>query len=602
VNDQDKQNLFTRRAVIWGSIQGLLLSTVLGRLYSLQVLSRDHYQTLSDKNRIHTRLMAPLRGQITDRQGTLLATNHNTYRAIFIRDEAEDWRASLKDIAELLKIPEEELVKVQQEIQRKPRFMPVSIRENLSWEEVALVELHGSRISGISVDAGRNRYYPYAQETCHFVGYVAAPSDQDQTDEPLLTVPGFKLGKSGLEKTCESTLRGMPGIQQVEVNAVRKVVREISTTNSIPGKDLKLYLDLSLQQTVAARLSEQESACAIILDVKTGGVLAYVSHPGFDSNLFVNGIKKPDWQTLLHHPRHALLNKGIHGQYAPGSTFKMIVALAALEAGVINEHTSVFCGGHIALGNHKFHCHAWKRGGHGTVQLTSALAQSCDIYFYNIAAQLGIDPIAAMAHRFGLGVKTDIELPNEKIGLVPSRDWKSKVMGKQWTLGETYNASIGQGYLLTTPLQLTLMTARLASGKQVVPKFVCQDEMVGFTDLGIKEKHLELVRSGMIRVVNEPGATAYRARISQPGMEMAGKTGTTQVRRITEYERQTGLANSANRPWHHRDHAWFVAYAPIQSPRFATAVLVEHGVSGGKIAGPIARDILLSAQQIWQEI
>lgn len=599
MNDQDKQSLFTRRSIIFGGIQGLLLTTVLGRLYSLQILSNSHYKTLSDKNRIHTRLTAPLRGHILDRQGKILASNHNTYRAVFIRDNADDWRASLKAVGELLQLGEEELAKVTQEIKRKLRFMPVTIKENLKWDQVALLELHSLDVPGLSVESGRNRIYNYPQETCHILGYVATPTEKDLDGDPLLNVPGFKMGKNGLEKACELHLRGEPGIEEVEVNAVGKVVREISTTHSTPGNDLKLHLDLALQQTIAARLAEYESASAIVLNIKTGGILAYVSHPGFDNNLFVNGINNSDWKTLLNHPHHVLVNKGIAGQYAPGSTFKMTVGLAALQAGVIDQHTSVVCTGHVALGNHKFHC--WRKEGHGTMQLATAIANSCDVYFYHVAGMLGIDPMTDIALKLGLGAPTGIEVPGEKGGLIPSRSWKNKVMGKKWSLGETYNASIGQGYLLTTPIQLAVMTARIASGKQVIPRFVVSDGMPDFPELEIKKEYLDLVRSGMTRAVNEPGGTGYNSRIIQPGFEMAGKTATTQVKAISAYERAQGLTNSAFRPWHHRDHAYFVAYAPIHDPTYAAVAIIEHGVSGGKVAAPVGRDILLSTQQIMQE-
>ncbi len=599
MNDQEKQTIFTRRSVIFGGIQGLLLTTVLGRLYSLQILSNSHYQTLSDKNRIQSRLTAPLRGQILDRHGNVLASNHNIYRAVFIRDNADDWQASLKAIGDLLHLSKEEVDKITQEVRRKRRFMPVTIKENLSWDQVALLELHSLDIQGLSVESGRNRFYNYPLETCHILGYVASPNEQDLNGDPLLNVPGFKMGKSGLEKALESRLRGDPGIEEVEVNAVGKVVREISTTTSVPGQDVKLYLDLALQQTVAARLAEFESASAIVMDVKSGGILAYVSHPGYDNNLFVNGIKKADWDSLRNHPHHVLVNKGIAGQYAPGSTFKMTVGLAALQAGVIDHHTSVYCGGHVTLGNHKFHC--WRKEGHGTVQLINAIAGSCDVFFYHVAGMMGIDPMTDVAAKLGFGAPTGVEIPGEKNGLIPSRSWKQRVMGKKWSLGETYNASIGQGYLLTTPMQLVLMTARIASGKQVYPRFIVPDLPPEFPDLEVKKEHLELIRSGMIKVVNEPGGTAYRSRIEQSGFEMAGKTATTQVRAITAYERAQGLTNSAFRPWHHRDHAYFVAYAPIHDPKYAAVVLIEHGVSGGKFAAPAVRDILLSTQQMMQD-
>lgn len=597
-DDQDQQTLFTRRTLILGGAQGLLFTGLIGRMYFLQVLSKDHYKTLSDKNRIHSRLIAPSRGQLLDRKGHSLATNHNAYRAVIIRDQVEDLEALLKHLQSILSLSDTEIERILRESKRKPKFIPVTLKENLTWDEVARLELNLPDITGAQIEEGQSRYYPYGTELCHALGYVASVSEKDLTGDPLLELPGFRIGKNGIEKAYDEELRGQPGVKQVEVNAVRRVVRELSTSESTPGKDLSLTLDLSLQKAVAERLSQEEGAAAVILDVATGGVLSLVSSPGFNPNLFAEGISKDNWQTLTQHPRHPLINKAITGQYPPGSTFKMIVALAALEAGVIDQNTSVFCPGHVMLGNHKFNCWTWKTGGHGSISLEAAIARSCDVYFYHVASLLGIDPIASMAKRMGMGSVTGIDLPGEKPGLIPSRSWKSLVMGKSWQMHETYNASIGQGYVLSTILQLAVMTARLASkGKEVVPRFVLSDSQPDFEDMGLDPQHLNWVLKGMEKVT-EPGGTAYASRIVTPGQEMAGKTGTSQVCRISERDRKLGLVNRANRPWHTKEHALFVGYAPIQAPRFAAAVLVEHGGSGSKAAAPVGRDILIAAQKL----
>jgi len=598
MSSQDKQQLFTRRALILGGAQGLLLTTLVGRLYYLQVSSSDHYRTLSDKNRIHSRLIAPSRGQVLDRSGKVLATYHNAYRAIVVRDQTTDLPELLTSVQSILGLDNEDIDRISQELKRKPRFVPVTLKEGLSWDEVTRLELHLPDLIGMSVEQGQNRSYPFGLETCHCVGYVATVSEKDLDGDPFLEMPGVRIGKSGVEKTYEAELRGKPGVKQVELNAVRRIVRELSTTPSSAGQDISLTLDLELQQSVFQRLSMETGAAAVILDAKTGGALSYVSTPGFDSNLFANGISKTQWEELLNHPQRPLNDKILTGQYGPGSTFKMIVALAALEAGVITPETTISCAGSVALGNHDFHCHSWRYGGHGALTLEDAIARSCDVYFYQVGKLLGIDPMAAMAKRFGLGKSTGIDLPGEKPGLVPSRHWKSLVMGKSWMLGETYNASIGQGYVLTTPLQLAVMTARIVTGKAVTPHLMVGEGRLPFEDMKINPQYLKIILSGMAKVVNEPFGSAYRSRITEPGFEMGGKTGSTQVQRITKKDREQGLAGSANRPWHTREHALFVGYAPLENPRFVTSILVEHGGSGSRVAAPVARDILLMAQKM----
>lgn len=598
MSSQDKHQLFTRRSLLLGGAQGLLLSSLIGRLYYLQVSNADHYRTLSDKNRIHSRLISPSRGQIFDHTGKILATHHNSYRATLIRDQVVNLPEVLQSLKTILALDPQNIERITQDLKKKPRFIPVTLKEGLTWDELTRLELHLPDLTGMTIEQSQNRFYPHGLETCHCLGYVATVSENDLDGDPLLELPGMRIGKSGIEKTYEENLRGKPGIKQVELNAVRRIVRELSTTESTAGQDLHLTLDLTLQQSVFQRLSMEAGAAAIIMDANKGSILSYVSTPSFDANLFANGIRKDQWSKLLNHPQKPLNDKLITGQYSPGSTFKMIVALAALEAGVITPSTPVCCTGYITLGDHRFHCHRWKHGGHGTVTLETAIAASCDVYFYQVGKMLGINPIAAMAKRFGLGSLTTIDLPGEKPGLVPSRQWKSLVMGKSWLLGETYNASIGQGYVLTTPLQLAVMTARLVTGKTVSPHLALPETIPDFQDLKLNPAHLKMIQSAMAKVVNEPFGSAYGSRITESGFEMAGKTGSTQIQRITKKDREQGLAGSANRPWHTREHALFVGYAPLENPRFVTAVLVEHGGSGARAAAPIARDILLMAQKI----
>ena len=456
------------------------------------------------------------------------------------------------------------------------------------------------------IDVGRRRLYSFGRDTVHIVGYVGAvnESDLELTDDPLLSLPDFRIGKNGAEKVLETSLRGEAGSRQVEVNAYGRVIRELSRRTGRPGDDHALTIDLGLQQYVSARFGE-ESGSAVVLDVHSGEILALASMPSYDPNLFTSGISQRQWRELIGHPRFPLTNKSISGQYSPGSTFKMIVALAALESGELSPHHRFFCNGSLELGKRRFRC--WRRYGHGHVDMVKGLMESCDVYFYEVAKRVGIDRIAAMSERFGFGSKLDIELPGEKPGLVPTREWKLAMIGEPWQGGETLVVGIGQGYLLTTPLQLAVMVARIANGGIAVePRILGEVVRDGqplarepntFPTMGFSPAHLDIVREGMLKVVNDPKGTAYRARIEEPTLAMAGKTGSVQVRRISEREHRTGVIKNEDRPWEERDHALFVAYAPIERPRYGVAVVVEHGGSGGSVAAPIARDILREVQR-----
>ena len=420
-------------------------------------------------------------------------------------------------------------------------------------------------------------------------------SEAELNGDPLLELPGFRIGKDGIERGYEKGLRGSAGSSQVEVNAVGRVIRELARNEPEPGAELSVTLDAGLQRFLFERLSQEVSASAVVLDVQNGDVLALASSPSFNSNKFAAGLSAADWQALVNNPLKPLINKAIAGQYAPGSTFKMMVALTALSQGLDPGHR-VFCSGEISLGTAKFHC--WKKGGHGTLDMINGIKHSCDIYFYDAAHRAGIDSIAETARLFGLGAPVGIDLPRERAGLMPDRNWKLATFGEPWQPGETLVAGIGQGFTLATPLQLAVMTARIASGRYAVkPRLVRSSEAPAWPELGIAEEHMKIVQEGMSRVTNEIGGTAYGARIQEPGMEMAGKTGTSQVRRITLAERLAGVKKNEDLPWEQRDHALFVGFAPVGAPRYAVAVVVEHGGGGSKIAAPIARDVLIEAQR-----
>ncbi len=602
--DSERHKLFSRRAAMLAGGKALLLSALAGRMYYLQVIEADKYRTLADENRINFRLLPPPRGRIFDRFGVAVADNQENYRILLVPEQARDVEETLARLGRILPISENETNKMLREIKRKRGFVPVTLRENLNWEDVARIEVNTPDLPGLSIDVGQSRFYPNAYEMAHILGYVAAVSETDSGTDPLLQLPGFRIGKSGIEKVYDLALRGSSGSQQVEVNAYGRVIRELTRTEGQPGSRLELTIDSGLQTKILQRLGE-DSAAAVVMDVHNGDVLAMVSSPGFDPNAFNRGLSGDEWQDLVGNEKSPLTNKTIVGQYAPGSTFKMIAALAGLEKGAITADSHIFCNGKVRLGNATFHC--WKKQGHGSLDVAGAIAQSCDVFFYETAKRTGIERIGEMARRFGLGAKLGIDLPGEKPGLVPSDAWKRAKIGEPWQQGETLISGIGQGFLLATPLQLAVMASRLANGGVAVtphltrPKAISQSTLDTLPappkSLGLVPEHLAIVRKAMENVVNEPFGTAYRARIKDPELTMAGKTGTVQVRRISKAERINGVLKNRQLPWKQRDHALFVAFAPVQAPRYAAAVVVEHGGGGSSVAAPIVRDILHEAQK-----
>lgn len=598
--DQEKVDKFSRRAFIVGGLQGVALSALALRLSWLQVVEGEKYRKLAENNRINIKILPPARGQIVDRFGVSLATNVQNFQVLVTPEQVKDIAETIKDLKKYISVDDNSVKKMLRQMKSNPTYMPVEVRDKLTWDELSQVELNLVNLPGVSVQAGESRSYPYKESTAHIIGYVARVSEKDLTGDPLLTLPGFHIGKSGIEKKYEDALQGVPGKEEVEVNVRGRAVRELGREASQQGERLVLSLDAEYQRFVQQRLSTEQSAAAVVMDAKTGAVYALSSHPTFDPNVFTDGISTMNWEQLRDDPAHPMTNKVVGGLYPPGSTFKMVTALAGLEAGVINESTTAFCPGHYDFGNNRFHC--WKGSGHGYVSVVKALAQSCDVYFYKMATDLGIDRLASMARRLGLEDDFNFDLPETKKGLMPDTAWKRTQKDKVWHAGETINASIGQGYVLASPLQLATMTARIVNGGIAVKPW-----LVGFTGkekifnietekIGINPKHLDLVRRGMAAVV-QLGGTAVSAQIKEEGFAMGGKTGTSQVKRITKAERAQGVRRQEDLPWHLRHHALFVGYAPVQDPRYVCAVIVEHGGSGSGAAAPIARDILHEVQK-----
>ncbi len=603
--EKEKSKLFSRRAAFLAGGKLLLLSVLGGRMYQLQVLQADQFETMATDNSISQRLIEPPRGRIFDRYGRAMAENEQNYRVQVVREEVGELKEVLAKLSKFVPFSEAEQADILKQSKKIRPFDPMTVRENLSWNQVAAIEVNVPDLPGVSIDVGQRRRYVQGTLSAHILGYVATPSEDEVQGERLLQMPGARIGKSGIERQYETALRGKAGTKLVEVNAVGRVIEEKKDERieAQPGEDVIISLDADLQRYTQVRLSRERSASAVLIDIHTGDILALGRWPSYDPGMFTRGITQREWQSLTNDELRPLANKAIAGQYAPGSTYKMVVALAALKEGV-DPHTTVFCPGVTKLGNARFHC--WKKGGHGKLDMTAAMKNSCDVFFYETARKAGIDNIAAMSRALGLGNLTGVDLPGEKPGLIPDTDWKLATFGEKWQQGETLVAGIGQGFITTTPLQLALMTARIANGGiAITPKLRRDAVIAGEPDplgphgpaLNIPADHMAIVKEGMNRVTNEAGGTAYRARIEQVGMEMAGKTGTAQVRRITMAERQQGVRKNEDLPWDRRDHALFVGYAPVHAPQYAVAVVVDHGGGGSKVAAPIARDILLEAQR-----
>jgi penicillin-binding protein 2 len=591
-----RAGVFTRRALLVGGVQLGALGLLGAKLYQVQVVDGARYKTLSDSNRISARMIAPPRGRLLDRFGTIMAGNKLNWRALLVSEQTDNLGATLDAFNRIVPLADHERAHIEREVHRHRRFIPVTVREFLSWDEMAAIEVNAPDLPGILIDVGASREYPFGPKLAHVVGYVAPPNEADVADDPMLALPGIRVGRAGMEKYDEPHLRGRAGAVQLEVNAVGRVIRELDRQEGTQGEDVELTIDTDLQQSVIQHLGDESASC-VVLDARNGEVLAMATNPSFDPSLFDSGISQAQWVQWTNDRKAPLINKAAAGLYSPGSTFKMVVALAALEAKTINFNDSIYCPGYLDYGDRRFHC--WKDGGHGSLNLHGGLMHSCDVFFFETARRTGIDRIAAMANRFGLGTKLEIELPGTRTGLMPTREW-SMAQGRPWNIGDTIVCGIGQGYLQLTPLSLATMAARIASGRAIQPHLTRAIDNVlqpGTTaaewpSLGLPQPNLKAVRDGMYAVVNEPGGTAPLARLPLPNVQMAGKTGSVQVRNVSREQREHGY-KSDNLPWEFRPHALFVAYAPYDAPVYALALVVEHGNAGAQAAAPIARDIMV---------
>ena len=596
---EDSARRINRRALFMGGCMAATMAVLAGRMRYLGIDQSDAFSLLAEQNRVNIQLVPPARGLILDRNGKLIAGNEQIYRVVITREGAGDVDLVLNRLSHLIPLTQADLTRVLKDMARNPAFVPIPVADRLSWEEFSRLSLNAPALPGVTPDVGLSRLYPRDTDFAHVVGYVGPVSEKDlegiENPDPLLHIPKFQIGKIGVEKWTEKILRGSAGNRKIEVNHVGRIMRELERTEGQSGADLTLTLDADLQNFLQVRLGDQSAAC-VVIDAQNGDIMGAVSAPSFNPNLFVRGISNADYRALMDNDHRPLANKVAQGAYPPGSTFKIVTALAALADGQIDTDTIVNCPGYLDFGGRKFHC--WKSDGHGKVDLARALAESCDVFFYDVAHRVGIEKISEMGKTMGLGQRHDLPMSAITEGILPTKEWKQQRFQQEWRIGDTINASIGQGYVLASPLQLAVMTARVATGRLVVPRLVKAVDGVEVAiaealPLGMKTSQLETVRSGMDHVVNGQHGTSYAARIANEAMRMAGKSGTSQVRNISAAERETGVVDNVDRPWKERDHALFVGYAPANAPRYAVAVVVEHGGGGSLAAAPIARDALL---------
>ena len=590
-----KLNSINRRMFITGSLKFFIMVGIISRLFFLQVKENKKYLTLSDKNRIREWKLAPVRGEFHDYFGNVIAGNFEAYQLHVIPEQVENFKYVIYRLKDLLELSDSEFKKV---LKKKKEIKPwetLIVSNNLSWDKFSKINNHLYDLNGVKPVISISRNYPFDENFTHIIGYVSQANEQDIENTELIKknfVPGLKVGKIGLEKSFEEKLIGTNDIERYEVNAYGRRISQLEFQKGKKGQTLKLTVDTEIQK-LANELLKDKAGSICVMDIFTGEVIAMHSSPSFDPNLFVFGISQDNWQIIRNDPMKPLLNKTLQGRYSPGSTLKPIVALSALENGIINTNFTVRCTGKTELYDQTYHC--WKKEGHGYVSLRNAMKMSCDTYFYEIARKLGVDKLSETAKKFGLGKKVfDNLFEIEKDGLIPNTQWKKNALGKGWLLGETIITGIGQGYIQTTPIQLCLMTAQIANGGyKIYPKIVIDDKdkikpSDYYTPLYKNSRNIKIIQDAMFGSTNEVMGTSYRSRIDNPKYQFAGKTGTAQVKKITERERELDLKTSEI-PYEQRDHALYIAYGPYVNPRYALSIVVEHGGNGSTTAAPMAK-------------
>jgi len=624
-----KLQTVNRRMFIIGTAKVVIFTGIIARLFSLQISDNKKYLTLSDKNRLREWRLPPIRGEFVDYFGNTVASSLKVYQLHVIPEDVDNFRYLMLRLKDILSLTNSELKKIIKKNKNQKPWETLVISENLTWEQFVKVNYFLHDLIGVKPVLSISRNYPFDDNYTHILGYVSQANKDDISRSQKIKdnyVPGLKVGKTGLEKSLEEELIGVNGVERYEVNAFGKRIKQINHKEGEQGKKIRLTVDTEIQK-LSNELLKEKAGSISVMDIYTGEILAMQSSPSFNPNLFVFGISHDDWQLIRNNPLKPLVNKTLTGLYSPGSTIKPIVALSALENNIIDKNFKVNCTGKIEMYGQTYHC--WKKKGHGVVNLKEAMKQSCDTYFYEIARKLGVDRLKVTATNFGLGEKVlQDTFSNEKKGLIPDTQWKKNILGKGWVIGETLITGIGQGYMQTTPLQLCLMTAQLANGgHKIYPKITINEnddtyddvkamikknyeinkeldqgllessqELFSFTKdkkhdvLYKKFENIKLIREAMFASTNEVRGTSYSSRIKDPKYQFAGKTGTSQVRRITKAARELDL-NTSEIPYNERDHALYVAFGPYKNPRYALSIVIEHGGSGSSTAAPIAKKL-----------
>ena len=619
----EKGRIISRRLFLLVSLKFALILGITSRLYNLQISDREKYEILADKNRIREWKTPPQRGIITDYFSNIIANNERVFQAHLVLDEIKNFNQTIFRLKNIIGLTQDDIEKINKKKNKLKPWDTLVVSENLTWEQFSKLNLYLHEVEGAKPVLSTSRFYPYANDSVHIVGYVGDASIKDIERKKEVAenfLPGLKVGKSGIESSQEKLLIGKYGIKRYEVNSSGKKISQIDYLKEIKGSQLKTSIDIKIQQK-AQKLLKDRAGSICVMDIYTGEIIVMASSPTYDPNKFTHGISKKDWDEINTNPLRPLINKSLAGLYSPGSTLKPLVALAALEYGIISPNMKIQCKGHkhpYELYGQKYHC--WKKNGHGFMSLRNAIKQSCDIYFYEVARLLGVDRLSIIAKRYGLGSKVLENIyDEERKGIVPSTTWKKQNLDQSWYLGETIITGIGQGYIQTTPMQLCLMMAQIANGGHKIKPKIISDEKLNFDQIKSKIKNnklkainknflkerkfglyermyknsnnVEFVLESMFASTNERFGTSYKSRIEDEKYQFAGKTGTSQVRRITDRDRELDLDQSEIE-YKNRDHALFIAFAPYKNPRYSISVLIEHGGSGGKAAAPIAKKMI----------
>ena len=587
-SEQKKQiSVYNRRTFILFCFKLSLFSALGWRLYDIQIKNSSRYKTLSKKNQIDLEIIFPIRGKIFDRNKNIIATNEKVFDLYLIPENTKSINNTLNALSKFVDIDFEKRRKIINLSSKVKKFEKIKIFENITWSVLEKVESNKYSLEGIFIAEDHLRIYPYKEIFSHLIGYISKPNEKELSLPFIAKMPNLDIGKEGLEKSFNPTLVGKAGQREIEVNSNGRIIREISKIDSTKGEEVFLSIDLRLQEYAYNLLKSFKAGSINIININTGEILCMASTPTYDPNQIVKKPNKLYWDSILANSLSPLTNRSIQGLYSPGSTFKMIVAIAALKYGVIDYNTTHTCEGKIEFGDRLYHC--WKTKGHGKMDVTNAIKQSCDVFFYEISKKVGIDKIAKVALDFGLGQSFDISMPNQKKGIVPSKEWKKNNIGENWYAGETLISAIGQGFVLTNPLQLAVMTSIIASDGKMIEPTILKTNKSNFKKNLKYSKEIKIIKEAMYKVVNENRGTAFKSRLED--VKFAGKTGTSQVKRITLSERESDEFRKTEQEWKNRDHALFVGYMPYIKPKFSISVIIEHGGSGASTAAPIAKQI-----------